>query len=59
MKHYTDEELKDHIFELKQIIAKLLFQPAAHTEGFQRTSEERKQEILNEYISEQIEFQNY
>lgn len=54
-KVYTDEELKNYVYELKLIIRKLLFQPLEHTDHFRfNVSEEEKQKVLNEYITEKI-----
>jgi len=59
MKTYTDEELKGYIYELKNIIRKLLFQEIEHTDNFRNNvTEEQKQEVLNEYIAEKIDLQN-
>lgn len=54
-KQFTDDELKDHIYELKHIIRKLLYQPIEHTDHFRnKVSEEEKQKVVNEYIYEII-----
>lgn len=57
-KVYNDEELRDYVYELKQIIRKLLFQQSNESEHFRNNVPEiKKQEALNEYIAEQIDNQ--
>lgn len=59
MKTYTDEELREYVYELKWIIRKLLFQPLEGDEHFKNNiPEESKREILDEYIYEQIDLLN-
>ena len=60
METFTDKELEEYVYELKQIIRKLLFQEVEHTDHFRNNvSEEEKKKVLNEYITEKIKSQNF